>query len=446
MDDTFGVGHISRRDALRRGAQAAALLGFGPLLAGCGSDGGSAKTTSTASGAASDAGIVGEIFGGSGKASGKGLTIPVGAVLALTGGGAAIAKEMQNGINLAVEQIAAAGGPRMKVAYKDHATGNAQLGAAAARQLGGDGVKFCLTTFSAVLGSMLPGVARAEMLTLDGGGGATPSTQGKPYFYGARIVNPNDSFPGLFKFVKDKVPDASKVAMINGDFGKDILQFVLGDFKKALAGSGLTFAGNETVPLNTTDFSSSISRINGLGADVLYVYLSGDDPAFFMKQYVGQQKVKQAILQEWVAAEAKTAGAAYGKAWMSFDYFDATKPNNDWSRHFVESYKAKYKVDPDIFAANYYEDMFVFWKLVQRVLKTGGKVTDGKAILRAFTAEPSFPSLYGGGGKTPGVLSFNLKNHSVARRPMGVWNNLQSGATPKQIASFDIGGKDYKAL
>ena len=66
----------------------------------------------------------------SGK-NGKGIDFQMGVVLALTGNGSFYGKTMSRGTDLAVKHIAAAGGPNIKVIYKDHKSGDPKAGTTA---------------------------------------------------------------------------------------------------------------------------------------------------------------------------------------------------------------------------------------------------------------------------------------------------------------------------
>ena len=138
------------------------------MLAACGSDnssssgsattaasGGSATTasggaaTTTASGGAATTAASGgssgavptvdqlaALLGVDAATSGKGMTVPAGAVLALTGTGSFYGKTMSRGLDLAAKHIEAAGGPKITYTYLDHKSGDAAAGKAAITELG----------------------------------------------------------------------------------------------------------------------------------------------------------------------------------------------------------------------------------------------------------------------------------------------------------------------
>ncbi len=60
-------------------------------------------------------------------------------------------------------------------------------------------------------------------------------------------------------------------------------------------------------------------------------------------------------------------------------------------------------------------------------------------LLAALEANPTFPSLFGGDGPTPGTLEIDLTTHSVAHRALSLTKG--DGAKQELLATFDITGE-----
>ena len=85
-----------------------------------------------------------------------GETLNLGAVLPLSGGGEkAYGKSMTEGLNLAVEEIAASGGPTMNFEIKDNGTADPQKSVTAINELGTAGVPAILKETEEILKSQL---------------------------------------------------------------------------------------------------------------------------------------------------------------------------------------------------------------------------------------------------------------------------------------------------
>jgi branched-chain amino acid transport system substrate-binding protein len=374
------------------------------------------------------------------KTLGTGLHFKIGIVLALTGPGSYYGRIQGNGAKLAVAQIKAAGGPAMELIFKDHKTADAQAGARATRELGIDGVPAILSSFVGDIGAMFPGVAQYKMLTLDGGGGTSDFGQRKPYFWGLRAIEPDDDFIGALKYWKATDPTIKRVSLVYFDQGP-ANEIVINNFKKALAETGQGLAGTELTTIGQTDYSATISRLKASNPDAIFLFGTGVDPGFFMKQLINAGLKMPVIGSEYISDAAKIAGPAFDNYMFATDWFNPEKPTNAWSKLFLQSYMKEFNLEPEINAANYYEDTFAIWDLIRRVIAKGGDVNTGEALQNALIADPRFQSVYGGDGTQLGTIELDTTTHTVTRRPLEIY--MSNGGKPKQVASFGIGGIDF---
>ena len=93
---------------------------------------------------------------------------------------------------------------------------------------------------------------------------------------------------------------------------------------------------------------------------------------------------------------------------------------NPWNVEFVEGHQEKYGEDPEYYGANYYEQVFVVWDLMRRVLAEGGDPLSGEALQQALIQNPVFKSVYGGDAENVGEMSFDTEAHTISK-PMGVF-------------------------
>lgn len=446
---------FSRRRALRLfGAGGLAVAGA-PLLAACS---GGNKTATGGTGGSSSGGSTG-VTAASGSVaditkyyqvdpahSGKGLKLDVGLVLAFTGPGAFFGRTMSAGAKLAVQHIAALGGPDFNLIPKDHKSGDPQAGVTAAKQLGDAHVGMCLASYVDDLGAMLPFTAQYKMFTLDGGGGTSEFGKGQPYFWGTRAITPDDTIPGVAQYLKQKMPQIKRVTVDAWDLGKYNAQ-IEAYFRDQLGKVGVTLGKYVTTPVGATDYSTAIPQIKADNPDLVMIGIFGNDIGEFAKQYTVSGINKPLLGFEYTQPSAQLAGAAYDNMYLAFDYFNAMKPDNGWSSIFVNEFKKTNGGEPDYYAANYYEDMFALWTCVQRVLAKGGDPKDGTALDQALRDKPQFASVYGGTPTTAGTLALDLTSHSVSRRPMTLSqasNGGSNGATVTPLAYFNIDAADFR--
>lgn len=443
------------RTPLRAVARLLALLSLAALGAGLTACGGSGDPSSDTSGgagtsttaAASADGALGRELRGilgspEGEAALSGETIKTGAVLPLSGSGSYYGKVDTNALKLAAAHIRAAGGPSFEIAFKDNKSGDPQAGIQATREMGIEKFPISLASFSADLGAQLPGLEQYRIFTLDGGGGAPVGLQGKPYFYGARAVLPTDDFGGTYEYLRRHQPDARTVSFVTWDIGEAGNKGYLDAFNATSKRFGYTPLAMETTRIGATDFSSTITKLKSQNPDVILLGVYGLDPANFMKQYVNSGMDAQVVGFELVPDAVKLAGSAYSDFLVAGDSFTAQATDNDWGRLFAREYRAAYGIEPDFYAANYYEDLFVMWTLAQRVKAAGGDVNNGDDYVRALEADPSFQSLYGRGDGRTGQMTFDTQNHILSERALTMYAFKDGKPTP--IATFGIDGADYR--
>jgi branched-chain amino acid transport system substrate-binding protein len=434
---------ISRRRLLEAGAAGTLAVAAAPLLSACGSSAAAAKDGAKPTGAGKE--LLSILGLTEGKVAG-GISMPIGASLALSGAGSYYGQVMGNGMNLAVEHIRQAGGPVLTVVAKDNQSGNPQAGVTSGRDFGAAGVHICQSSFTADLGAMLPEIAQYKILTLDGGGGTGNYAQRKPYFWGTIALTPDDTFDGVTTYLKQQMPSVKRVGAIGQNLGT-YESLTVNHLSMALAAAGITDLGYQEMPLPTgnTDFSAQLAVLANKRPDLVFAVLYGTDPGYFMKQYATSGIGKPVIGFNYTPDSAKIAGAAFNGYMFAFDYFDYLAPPNPLSKFFVREYQAKYKttyVDP--YAANFYEDALTFWELIRRVKAKGGDATDPTALQEALVANPTFPSVYGGTATSVGSYSFNLTSHSVAKRGLGLYQYQYQSGTIKTLATFNLGGADFR--
>ena len=379
---------------------------------------------------------------GPGECAGE--SIDVGAVLALTGPGSFYGTTMSRGIDLAVEQITAAGGPSFQVKYYDHKSGDAAAGQQAITELGEGGYAIKLASYADDLGAMLAGTAQYEVFTLDGGGGTSIFAQGQPFFWGTRAITPNDPLPGLFMYLQETNPEATTVGLAGWDIGEPSNGIIREDILAKIDAAGYEFNGlYELTPVGSQDYSQVLPKITANEPDILLVGMYGQDIGSFVNQAQTAGLEAQIIGFEFTPDGINASKGTFDDVGYTFtyDFFAPNDPQNPLAELFVESFRDTYGEDPDFYAANYYEDTLALWDLVRRVCAEGGEIT-GAALDAALQANPTFASVYGGDDSTAGTKTLDLETHTVIQRPMGVFHYQDGEVTP--LAYFDLDGENFQ--
>lgn len=441
---------LSRRSLLR----IAGIGAGGALLAACAKSTSSPSPTSASKKLSpgssalskSDIDFIRQIFGGSPKAVGQGLTIPVGAGLLLSTSQAVYGQQSLKGMHLAAAQIKAAGGPTFTFNVQN-LSASTTAGATAVTDWHASKIAMGLGAGFFGTGSMLPGMAEYKILVIDPGGGTSTVFQDKPYAWGGRAITPNDAFPGTLEWMKLKMPKASRFGVTGYNLGA-LTTGAIAQLNKQgpqFGPRGSHVVGDTLVPepgTGTDNWPAAIAALRNMNPDVIWNWVWGSDPATFMKAYAPSGMSVPVIGPDYQASSDSLAGPAFYGYMFAFDYFNPNDPKNPWAKMFINAYEATYNESPNYYPANYYEEMFVLWELVKRVIAAGGNINNGTDLQTALISNPKFASVYGSGSET-GSLVWNTTTHTLARRPMGLFK-VGSGFKIEPLAYFNIGGVDFR--
>jgi hypothetical protein len=431
---------------LRRAGTVAFAFSSASLLAACGDGGGSAASTTVAERMPPrELGRELRAILGipTGPAALAGERLDIGVAVALQGEGST-GKSAYLGIELAREHIQAAGGPSLYLHSRDLSGPLPGTGPKAAHIFGRTGVPVALTSLSADHGAMLPAAERYQFLTLDGDTGTGPRLQGKPYFYGLAVSQPEDLFGGAFESMKHRIDERGSTSLVTAGSGAD-LSARREAYDSVSAQATVPSKGFNVVRAGQSDYSETIAALRRQDPSVILLDLSGFDMASFMIQLADSGRHAPVIGFSWDPDSAKLASRALANFTFVGEYFDTEQPQNEWAKLFASEYRAQYRgQDPDEHVAKGYEDTFIVWELARRVRERGGEIRSGRDYLAALEAEPTFPSLYGAGKRT-GSLAVDARTHAPSLRTLGAFE-VEPGSSPRRFASFNAGGSDYTEL
>jgi branched-chain amino acid transport system substrate-binding protein len=136
-------------------------------------------------------------------------------------------------------------------------------------------------------------------------------------------------------------------------------------------------------PLGTTDFSAYLTDIKSINPPVTYDFMPGADAARFVQQYSEFGLKEKMPLTGFTMIDAQTA-SSLGKTAIgvisALTYTDTV--DNPESKAFAASFKAKYKIAPDLFA----DYGYVGAKALGEALKaTGGDASNKDKLAEAMS-------------------------------------------------------------
>ncbi len=318
----------------------------------------------------------------------------IGALLAMTGQASFYGQTMSQGMKLAVDEINAKGGIdgiKLEAAIEDHKGGGGQDGVAAMNRLISiSHVQAVLTSFSAPTIAVAPMAERQHILMVNGGA-VSPQLVGlSKYLFHNRSLS-SDLSRVAIAYAKETGGKKLGQLQWQNDVGDNIVKIADPLWQK-LGGS---IAATEAVAQGATNMDTQVAKLRSANPDLIALWMFTPELGLALKR-IRDFGMKQPLIGvEFTENDAKIAGAAADGYHFANDYF-APSDDNPWSKRFAEEYKKRYGVDPDFYAANYYEGVYVIAECIKRARAKGGDYWNGDALREALLSDPKFDSVYGG--------------------------------------------------
>jgi branched-chain amino acid transport system substrate-binding protein len=258
--------------------------------------------------------------------------IRIGAVLPQTGPGAVFAQYIEEGINLAVEEINAGGPPRVRMFYEDSKNQPREGVAAYNKLVSTENPPVVIVALSSVAKALAPLAEQSKTIQVYIAVALPGVTDGKYIF---RVYPEASGMAGVMARFNAEHLNAktSAVVYLNDDFGRTSLEAYQKEFE---AQDGrVVFA--ESYELQQVDFRGLISKLKGVEPAPDVIYLNGYGPSYVaaVKQ-LREQNVQSQLTADMTMGLPNTleqAGTAADGV-----YFVDGKLLPDFSEKFVRRY------------------------------------------------------------------------------------------------------------
>ncbi len=301
-------------------------------------------------------------------AAGCSSEVRVGAIISETGSLASYGEKVKNGLDLAAEEINAAGGIKggtVTLMYKDDAT-NEELARQAAQELiEQEGVRLIIGAISSpVTLAIAPLCERKEVILFSPSSSAPDISEAGEYIY---RNYPSDILEGtsMAKFARDLGLERLAIFALDNEFGAGLKRVFTKQYESKFREVVLTcdFADGETAR-----FKEQLPKIRKLNPDGIYIISYVNDLAELLK-VLHDSGVKAVLMGSGSVTEdlVRLAGPAAENLVYPQPSFDV-ESRNPAVASFVEAYRSKYGEDPDIYAAHGYDAL----KLLAQAIENGG--------------------------------------------------------------------------
>ena len=329
--------------------------------------------------------------GGTGPGANTGDTIKVGVYGDLTGATSSFGQSTKNGVELAVDEINAAGGVNGKkivIVSEDDQGRPEQAKTVVSKLISQDKVEALLGEVASTNSLAAAPVAQEAKIPMITPSSTNPKvTEVGDYISRVCFIDP---FQGavMAKFAGNtlKAKTAAIFGDVNSDYSKGLTQF----FKEEFTKLGGKIVAEEAYTQNDPDFKGQLTKIRDLKPDVIYI------PGYYSQVGIIAKQARELGMNMpllggdgWDSPELwKLGGDALKNAYIS-NHYSADNPAPE-IQNFVKAYKAKFNVVPDSLAALAYDATKV---LADAIKRAGG--TESAKLKDAINATKDFAGVTG---------------------------------------------------
>ena len=329
--------------------------------------------------------------GGNGTTGPTGDTIRVGVYGDTTGATSSFGQSTKNGIELAFEEINAAGGvngKKLEMLFEDDQGTPEKAKTVISKLINQDKVVAVLGEVASSNSLAAAPVAQEAKVPMITPSSTNPKvTEVGDYISRVCFIDP---FQGavMAKFAANtlKAKTAAILGDNSSDYSKGLTQFFEQEFTK-LGGKIIT---KQTYAQKDQDFKAQLTQMRDQKPDVIYIPGYYGEVAIIAKQ-ARELGMDQPLMggDGWDSPELwKLGGDAMKNSYIS-NHYSADNPASE-IQNFVKAYTAKFKVAPDSLAALAYDSAKV---LADAIKRAGG--TDSVKLKEAINATKEFPGVTG---------------------------------------------------
>lgn len=350
-------------------------------------------------------------------------SIKIGGIFPLSGPVAVYGVEAKNGIELAIEEINAAGGINGKsvVLISEDDEGNPEKTVNAFKKLTTkDKVTMIIGSLTSGCTAAITTLAQNQKVLLIAPAATMESiTDAGNFIFRACFIDPFQGTVGG-KFSSETLK--AKKAAVLYDVANDYSIGLYENFKKAFLASGGIMAAEESYTTNDMDFNAQITKIKNANPDVVYLPDYYATVALIAKQLRAQGVNASIVGADGWGGIVDNAGDEILNGFYSDHYAaDSTDPK---VVSFVNSYKNKYNSTPVSFAALGYDSMYI---IKDAIVNAGS--TDASAVRDAVEKT--------NGAYVTGKLTFDAKRNPVKSAVMMEIVKAEGKLTPVYRATVN---------
>jgi branched-chain amino acid transport system substrate-binding protein len=334
-------------------------------------------------------------------------TIKIGVNSEMTGLVSSFGVSSANGINLAIKEVNAQGGvlgKPLQPVFADNKSEPAEAALAATKLIAQDKVPVVLgplISSTALACAKIAENSKIPMLTPSATNPAVTVQDGKTLAYVFRSCFIDDFMGALMaNFAADSL--RSKAAALYIDDSSDLAKSMGGIFEDSFVRKGGKIAAREAYLAKDTDFRATLTKIKGMGADVIFVPGNYQEVGMIVRQ-ARELDLKQPIIGVDAWDSPKLFEIAGAEALNDTYYPGHCSPDdpNPAVQKFVKDYKDAWGIVPDVQAMLGYDAVLVLADAIKRA-----KSAEPEKIREALSATKNLQVL-------TGIITLDAKHNPI---------------------------------
>jgi branched-chain amino acid transport system substrate-binding protein len=359
-------------------------------------------------------------------------TLKIGALVTLSGAGAAWGQALLYGAELAADDVNAKGGLevagkryKIQVIPYDDKYQSSEAVTAANRLISDDKVKYIIGPMgSAPALAVEPITERNKVIIMTLGFSAKALGPDKPFSFRPNLTTEETSYPSIVWLVKHFKLKKVGALFPNDESGQQISR----DLEAAYAKAGSSMSSKEFFERQRVDMVPLLTRMIASGIDA--IELDGNSPATagMIVRQARELGFKGPIVRNGGPATPEIVALAGKAATEGMMVSSLTDPNNKAVAAYAQRYQDKYKKNMNGFSPAFFDGTHMLFVAMQKA----GTVTDSEKVRKEFEQIKDYPGIQG-------TLNWGWQGQVRHRPPGGVavlhlrgQGRAGSGARPLQ--------------
>lgn len=336
----------------------------------------------------------------------SGDKLAIGGIGPLTGSAADYGTAVRNAIELAIEEVNAAGGVNgieLELIYEDDvADGEKALNAY--NSLKNAGMQLLIGTVTSGSGVMISEATRDDNMFVISPSGSDPDVIQYDNAFRVCLEDPAQGKLAA-EYILENMPEVQKIGVLTCD-GSDYSKGITEAFNKVINEDGTKTLVSASFAQDTdTDFTAQAAKFNTEEVDLVFLPIYYQAAACFIREADKQPNLKDIPIiggdgLDGIVKELD-ADSALAEDVLLVTLFSATLQTEP-TKSFVDSYVEKYGATPSQFAADAYDAVYIVKQALEYAVEEQGKSFDASTsasdlceILKAAMTEISFSGVTG---------------------------------------------------